>query len=63
MKTTAYFILIGGIIASLYDVWAIIHGYSISRVMTNLFTTYPVVTFTIGFICGHWIGSIDYTKK
>ena len=63
MKTTGYFILIVGIIVSLFDVWAMVQGYTISRFMTNIFYDYPVVTFTIGFISGHWIGSVDYRKN
>ena len=63
MKITGYIILIGGILVSLYDVYAVLNGYSVSHFMTTVFTEYPTVTFTIGFICGHWLGSVIYKQN
>lgn len=60
MKITGYIILIGGITLSLYDLWASLYGVTISQTMTELLLGHPVVIFTIGFICGHWLGSETY---
>ena len=63
MKLTGYIILIGGIILSLYDLWAMLNGVSISGEMSYLLLGHPVVVFTMGFICGHWLGSEVYVIK
>lgn len=63
MKNIAFYtILIGSIIVSLIDLYLIASGRPpISQIMT-LGTESPVFTFTLGFLCGHWIGSRVYKK-
>lgn len=59
-KITSYIILIGAIGYSLFDIWQMINGVTISNVMTDWMAKAPVIIFTFGFILGHWIGSIKY---
>jgi hypothetical protein len=63
MKLTGYIILIVGIVLSLYDIWAAIYGITISNFMTVVLLQHPTAVFTLGFICGHWLGSTVYKNK
>lgn len=56
-----------GIIAIIiiFDVWVIVKGgsqVSVSYYMADLFKDSPMVTFSFGVVCGHWLWPIPPKK-
>ena len=62
-KIGFYIVLIALIIAALYDLYQVIAGgTTISQVMTTGFEEHGTIIFAVGFICGHWLGSVTYNN-
>lgn len=65
-KITSIFILVVGVIIAVYDVWVIQAGgtgASISMVIINWSYKYPILTFSLGVICGHLFWRTGDTKE
>lgn len=59
MTKTATIVTVSVIILGIYDLWILTFGGvddSISKFMQNTAFKSPVISFTVGFICGHIFG-------